>query len=93
MEPVGASTKQNVGSGGGLWCVAAQSWAAVPPHERALEEEEKVPEYQVSEPYLNQVQRYELVKMAKNLNGKKIQACRGVSLQECVIPKPKMLES
>jgi len=29
MEPLGASTKRNVGSGGGPWCVAAQSWAAV----------------------------------------------------------------
>jgi len=28
MEPVGASTMQNVGSGGGPQCVVAQSWAA-----------------------------------------------------------------
>jgi len=28
--PLGASAKQNVGGGGGPWCVAAQSWAAVP---------------------------------------------------------------
>jgi len=30
MEPLGASNKQNVGRGGGPWCVAAQSWAAAP---------------------------------------------------------------
>jgi len=30
MEPLGASTKRNVESGGGPWCVAAQSWAAAP---------------------------------------------------------------
>jgi len=28
--------------------------------------EKVLPEYQVSQPYLNQVQRYELVKMAEN---------------------------
>jgi len=31
MEPIGAVTKGNVGSGGGPWCVAAQSWAADAP--------------------------------------------------------------
>jgi len=30
MEPVEATTKRNVVSGGGPWCVAAQSWAAAP---------------------------------------------------------------
>jgi len=30
MKPLGASTKRNVGGGGGPWCVVAQSWAAVP---------------------------------------------------------------
>jgi len=30
MEPLGASTKWNVGSCGGPWCVAAQSWSAAP---------------------------------------------------------------
>jgi len=30
MEPLGASTTRNVGSGGGPWCVVDQSWAAAP---------------------------------------------------------------
>jgi len=30
MEPLGASTKRNVGGGDRPWCVAAQSWAAAP---------------------------------------------------------------
>jgi len=53
--------------------------------------EKLLPNYQVSQPYLKQVQRYGLVKMAEN--HKKMQAYKGVSLQECVSPKPKTLES
>jgi len=53
--------------------------------------EKVLSEYRVSQPYLNQVQRLDLSKWPKIT--KKFQVLRGISLQECVSPKPKTLES